>query len=82
MFYDRELLDDELYQLWARFQPNVRIAVMSDSCHSGTVTARCANAARFRATRRLRAMPEEVEQATYAAHKDLYDGINRRSRAT
>ncbi|MCX4243082.1 caspase family protein [Paraliomyxa miuraensis] len=35
--YDRMLLDDELYSLWAQFEAGVRIFVLSDSCHSGTV---------------------------------------------
>ena len=37
VLYDRMLLDDELYQLWAQFAPGVRIFMLSDSCHSGTV---------------------------------------------
>lgn len=36
--YDRQLLDDELYALWGQFRPGVRIVVLSDSCHSGSVT--------------------------------------------
>ena len=36
--YDRPLLDDELFWLWGRFGEGVRIAVVSDSCHSGTVS--------------------------------------------
>lgn len=36
--YDRQLLDDELYAMWAKFKPGVRIFVLSDSCHSGSVT--------------------------------------------
>jgi hypothetical protein len=36
--YDRMLVDDELYAMWAKFKPGVRILVLSDSCHSGTVT--------------------------------------------
>jgi hypothetical protein len=36
--WDRQFLDDELYALWGRFQPDVRICVISDSCHSGSVT--------------------------------------------
>jgi peptidoglycan hydrolase-like protein with peptidoglycan-binding domain len=35
--YDRQIVDDELYALWGRFQPGVRILIVSDSCHSGTV---------------------------------------------
>jgi hypothetical protein len=35
--YDRQILDDELYALWGGFQPGVRILMVSDSCHSGTV---------------------------------------------
>lgn len=36
-FYDRMVIDDELGQLWSLFKPGVRILVISDSCHSGTV---------------------------------------------
>jgi hypothetical protein len=35
--YDRMLIDDELYSLWSQFQSGVRICVLSDSCHSGSV---------------------------------------------
>lgn len=35
--YDRMLLDDELAAIWAQFARGVRIFVLSDSCHSGTV---------------------------------------------
>lgn len=37
VLYDRQLIDDELNSLWARFAPGTRIFVLSDSCHSGTV---------------------------------------------
>jgi hypothetical protein len=37
VLWDRELLDNELYAMWSRFAPGVRIFVSSDSCHSGTV---------------------------------------------
>jgi metacaspase-1 len=36
--FDREFLDDELYALFANFAAGVRVVVLSDSCHSGTVT--------------------------------------------
>jgi len=35
--YNGQLLDDELYETWAKFRGGVRILVFSDSCHSGTV---------------------------------------------
>lgn len=35
--YDRMLFDDELATIWAQFARGVRIVVLSDSCHSGTV---------------------------------------------
>ena len=39
--YDGELIDDELYAALNKFAAGVRIFVLSDSCHSGTVSARC-----------------------------------------
>ena len=38
--YDRQLIDDQLYELWGKFKASVRILVLSDSCHSGTVSVR------------------------------------------
>ncbi len=37
VLYDRMLCDDELYAMWSQFAAGVRIFVLSDSCHSGTV---------------------------------------------
>lgn len=82
--YDRQIVDDELFALWAKFRPGVRILVVSDSCHSGTVTRRIdadvpdpvstrANAAGQ--SPRFRAMPRDVMVGTYRAHAELYDGI-------
>lgn len=36
--YDRQLLDDELFECFEGFASGTRIVVVSDSCHSGTVT--------------------------------------------
>ncbi|MFO0869766.1 MAG: caspase family protein [Pirellulales bacterium] len=35
--FDGLFLDDELGALWTRFREGVRIVVVSDSCHSGTI---------------------------------------------
>ncbi len=36
--YDRQLLDDELYDIFSSIEKKVRVLVVSDSCHSGTIT--------------------------------------------
>ncbi|MBP6624632.1 MAG: caspase family protein [Chitinophagaceae bacterium] len=36
--YDRMILDDELGYLWSKFKKGVRIIMVSDSCHSGSVS--------------------------------------------
>jgi metacaspase-1 len=37
VLYDRMLLDDEIYAALARFARGVRVLVISDSCHSGSI---------------------------------------------
>ncbi len=36
--YDGQILDDELLLLWSRFDKGVRVLIVSDSCHSGTIS--------------------------------------------
>ena len=78
--YDGQLVDDKLYGLFGKFKAGVRIVMLSDSCHSGTVakdlyyrTAALARSGPGEA--RYRAMPVEVEQRTYRANRAFYDHI-------
>jgi metacaspase-1 len=78
VLYDRQLIDDELHALWAKFKPGVRIFVLSDSCHSGTVVklmpafltpAEPSLACRF--------LPRWVADKNYQQHRALYDGLQK-----
>ena len=66
--YDGQLIDDELYFELSRFAAGVRILVLSDSCHSGTVTrARPPSTDAALGTARSKMMPIEVGRRVYAA---------------
>ena len=74
--YDGELIDDELYFELAQFAAGVRILVLSDSCHSGTVTRAAPQLARAApGGPRPRLMPPAVAERTYLAHKKFYDEL-------
>lgn len=71
--FDGEITDDELYGQWAKFAPGVRVLVLSDSCHSGTITR-----AKLRPPSLLgasKAIPPAVNRATYYANREMYDPI-------
>jgi hypothetical protein len=87
--YDGELLDDELHVLWASFAKGVRVLVLSDSCHSGTVTKmipRAGNGFELATVQlrsesvgasgpRYRAAPMDVVAKTYRRNRAFYDEI-------
>jgi hypothetical protein len=74
--FDRELLDDELFALFSEFAPGVRIVVLSDSCHSGTVTRAAPDpgGGELGAPKQL---PYDVSVATEKAHAELYAGLQK-----
>jgi hypothetical protein len=74
--YDRELLDDELFALFSEFASGVRIVVLSDSCHSGTVTRARPDTAldEFAQPKQL---PVDVAVATEEANAELYDSLQK-----
>jgi hypothetical protein len=86
LLYDRQLVDDELYVLWGTFAQGVRIFLLSDSCHSGSVAKAIQDEgsvpnvvataeAAAQQSPRYRALPRDKMIATYRAHAKLYDDI-------
>jgi hypothetical protein len=86
--FDGGLLDDELYRLFVQFHTGVRVVVVSDSCHSGTVTrARTFRGPPMQAiyelfdavppgeTIRYRDMPPEISLRTYEQNRAFYDEL-------
>jgi metacaspase-1 len=76
--YDGELIDDELYLELSRFEDGVRVLVLSDSCHSGTVTrAPLTEPDAVRPPGRSKMMPPAVAMRTYREHQAFYDNLQK-----
>lgn len=84
--FDRQFIDDELASLYAEFKAGVNIYVLSDSCHSGTVTRALPraephlteeeNKAIFGVEKpTFRLMNRETSMAVYYAREEFYDEI-------
>jgi hypothetical protein len=87
VLYDRQLIDDELYNLWNQFSSGARLVVLSDSCHSGTVSrnreylsvAQSDAFARHYRTRsgppRFRDIPPDIGAYNYQHNQALYNAL-------
>ena len=85
--YDGQVVDDELYELYSQFKQGVRILVLSDSCHSGSVVKQ----AFFKDKIDLRSsdvdsegvkyrnMPGDITRAVYRKNRGFYDKILKRT---
>ena len=85
--YDRQMLDDELYGLYGMFAKGVRITVLSDSCHSGTVLRMALDSEARIPIRNagtmdysamvMRAMPRDVQRPAYEIQKRALSRVQR-----
>ena len=71
--YDGQLIDDELYFELSKFATGVRILVLSDSCHSGSVTREAPPPPP--PGMRPKAMPPTVAARVYRDHAAFYDKL-------
>ena len=72
--FDGQLIDDELYFELSKFGDGVRVLVLSDSCHSGTVT-RAPLVPVTVPGQRPKLMPASVAMRTYREHQAFYDKL-------
>lgn len=72
--YDSLIVDDELHQLWCAFAPGVRIVVVSDSCHSGSIQKQMHHQTldAVPGAGLVRAMPRAIADRVARAHKDSH----------
>lgn len=85
--FDGQLIDDELRIFYSKFPQGMRILILSDSCHSGTVSRAAIQSSAVMGgfdlenldieKKRYRAMPDEAAARTYRTNRKFYDGIQK-----
>ena len=75
--YDAELLDDELYKAFSAFAAGVRILMLSDSCHSGTVAKEAFFFGTGLRPAVSRAMPRDIALMTFLQNEDFYTDLQK-----
>lgn len=77
--YDGQLIDDEMYFELSKFAAGVRILVLSDSCHSGSVIrdvpASVDMGSAAQPAQRPKKMPRSVALRTYRDNQAFYDKL-------
>jgi len=74
--YDRQLLDDELALLWGAFKEGVRIVVVSDSCHSGTVIKAPQEEHDNEPTFLVKSIDGAKAREVYRKNQETYDAVS------
>jgi len=76
--YDAQLIDDELKALLTGFKVGVRILVVSDSCHSGTITklVKPDNTTIEYSNQTPRTLPYKQAEKVWRKNKSFYKDIN------
>lgn len=72
--FDGQLIDDELYFELSKFKAGVRILVLSDSCHSGSVTRELPPPPPPPG-QRIKLMPDAVARRVYTENQAFYDKL-------
>jgi hypothetical protein len=72
--FDGELIDDEVFNEMANFREGVRVIVLSDSCHSGSVV-RARVPETIAGVGRSKMMPPSVAMRTYTQNQKFYDTL-------
>ncbi|MCE5245082.1 MAG: caspase family protein [Syntrophobacteraceae bacterium] len=81
--FDGMLIDDELYALWTTFKDDVRVVMLSDSCHSGSVLRDLRRAGPYPAPAleegvKSRLLPLQIAARTFRQNRDFYTELGRK----